>query len=512
MRPLEPSPEQLAALAGYDPDQLLRDLDKLDAESSLRNYMKLGWSILEPGRRYVPNWHIDCLSDHLTAVSRGEITRIMFNLPPGGMKSLTTDAFWPSWEWGPDGHPELRYVSASYNLDLTVRDNRRTRQLIQSDWYQALWGNRFQLVGDQNAKTRFDNDRMGFKIATSVGGLGTGERGDRFIIDDPHNIKDGESEAKRKEVLLWFSEVVPTRMSDPERSAIIVIMQRVNELDVAGLILEKELGYVVVNLPMEFEPDRRCFVEVTGWSDPRTEENELLWPDRMTRAVVERDKKAMGEYAVAAQFQQRPAPRGGGMFKRLWWRFYQTGHANRPMDVATAQDSPAVTLPANLDWIVISVDAAFKATTTGSRVSILAIAGVGPYRYVLANRTAPMTFSQTVAEIMAMRKQFPRCSRILVEDKANGPAIIETLSRDISGVIAVNPEGGKEARASAMQPAVESGHWVLPEGAAWLDDFITEFGMFPNGKHNDQVDSASQASIYMTQGASVSRMLGLAKL
>lgn len=503
------SDADLEALASCDPDQLLRDLDRLDSEAKLSAFIELAWPILEPGRPYVPNWHIDCITEHLEAVSAGEITRIMFNLPPGGMKSLTTDAFWPAWEWGPLNRPDLRYVSASYNLDLTVRDNRRTRTLIQSPWYRALWGSRFHLVGDQNAKTRFDNNHMGFKIATSVGGLGTGERGDRFIIDDPHNIKDGESDAKRNEACLWFREVVPTRMSDPLRSAIVVIMQRVHEADIAGEILSKELGYVVVCLPMEFEPERRCFVEVTGWSDPRESEGDLLWPARMTREIVERDKRAMGEYAVAGQFQQRPAPRGGGMFRRTWWRFFQTGHANRPLDCDL--ETPAVPLPA-LDWTVISVDATFKSTAHGSRVGLLVIGGHGPFRYVLDNRTRPMTFGQTVDQILALVKLYPRATRVLIEDKANGPAIVDTLRNKIAGVIAVNPQGGKEARASAMQPSVQSGHWLLPEGASWLDDFITEFALFPSSAKNDQVDAATQAAIFMTHGSHVTRALSLSKL
>lgn len=502
----------LRMIAGMDMDQIMRDLDQADCEHTLRNFIQLGWPLLEPGRKYVPNWHIDCICDHLEAVTKGQINRIMFNLPPGGMKSLATDAFWPAWEWGPKNMAALRYVSASYNLDLTVRDNRRTRSLITSPWYRLLWGDRFSLVGDQNAKTRFDNDHMGFKIATSVGGLGTGERGDRFICDDPHNIKDGESTAKRNEARLWFQEVVPTRMSDPERSAIIIIMQRVHEADIAGLILEKDLGYVVICMPMEFEPERKCIVEVTGWEDPRTAEGELLWPQRMTRAIVERDKKVMGEYAVAGQFQQRPAPRGGGMFKRTWWRFFKTGATNRPNDCLSEEEAPAENLPSSFDWTVMSVDAAFKSTTTGSRVGMVIVAGRGPFRYVLANRTAPMTFGKTIEEIQRLMAEFPKCSRVLIEDKANGPAIVDTLRQKFSGIIPVNPEGGKEARASAMQPSVESGHWLLPEGAAWLDDFVTEFGMFPASAKNDQVDATSQAAIYMTQGVAVARLLGLSKV
>lgn len=496
------------ALAEADPDMILRTLDYLDSNDSLRAFAELVWPVIEPGRSFRPGWHIDCICEHLEAVSKGQITRLKINVPPGCMKSLTTNALWPAWEWGPFQKPSLRYVSASYSLDLTVRDNRRTRNIIQSPWYQALWGNSFHLTSDQNAKTRFDNNHMGFKIATSVGGLGTGERGDRFIIDDPHNIKDGESDAKRNETILWFQEVVPTRMSDPMTSAIILIMQRAHEMDVSGYIDANDLGYVNVMLPMEFEPERKCFVEVTGWADPRTEENELLWPSHMPREVVERDKKVMREYAVAGQFQQRPAPRGGGMFQRTWWRFYETGHPFRPENCT---DARAVPLPSTFDIVLLSIDAAFKAVATGSHVGLLAIGTKGPYRYLLDNRTKPMTFSQTCDEIRELLRKFPLCSRVLIEDKANGPAIIETLSKEFSGIIAVNPKGGKVARASALQPAVESGHWLLPEGASWADRFITQFAMFPSSAKNDEVDAASQASTYLTQGHHASRMLALAK-
>lgn len=491
-----------------DPQAVLNELDRLDSEASLRDFCELAWPILEPGRQFMPGWHIDAICEHLEAVSRGDIIRLNINIPPGCMKSLLVDALWPAWEWGPRGRPDLRYVSASYSQDLTIRNNRRMRAIIGSPWYQAKWGHLFKIAGDQNAKTRFDNDHMGFKIATSVGGLGTGERGDRFIIDDGNNIKDTESVAVRGATNMWFLEVVPTRVNDPTHSAFVNIQQRTHEGDISGTIMERELGYVNLILPMEFEPERKCFVEVTGWSDPRTEENELLWPNRMTRAVVERDKQALGEYAVAGQFQQRPAPRGGGMFKRLWWNFYETGHPSRPFEVT---DRPAVPLP-KMDWIVISVDAAFKSTTTGSRVGMLAIGGKGALRFVLDNYTRPMTFGETCSAIIAMLKAHPTCSRVLVEDKANGPAIIDTLRNQVSGIMPVAPEGGKESRAQAIQPSVTAGQVYLPEGAPWVDDFITEFATFPSSAKDDQVDALSQALIFMTQGADVYRATQLGKL
>ena len=324
---------------------LLSKLDKFESEESLRNFIELAWEILEPGREFSPGWHIDAICEHLEAISHGEILRLLINIPPGCMKSLTTQVFFPAWEWGPQRRPSLRYVSASYSHDLTIRDNRKCRNLIQSKWYQDKWGDIFQMTSDQNAKIRYDNDKSGFRVATSVDGLGTGERGDRFIIDDPHNVKDGESDRKRHNAELWFTETVPTRMNEPEQSAVILIMQRVHELDVSGIAVSRELGYVHLMLPMEFEPDRRCSTSI-GFVDPREDENELLWPNRMTRPTIERDKKAMGSYATAGQFQQRPTPRGGGLFKRKDFQYVdeaprQVGKRVRVWDLAASTNPRA---------------------------------------------------------------------------------------------------------------------------------------------------------------------------
>lgn len=501
----------LNALAAMDPDAILEELDKLDSEHQLRRFIKLAWPVLEPKRKFQGGWHIDAICDALTAVTMGHIKRLLMCVPPGAMKSLTTDVFWPAWEWGPQDLPAMRYVSASYSQDITVRDNRRTRTLITSEWYRRLWGDRFILVSDQNAKTRFDNDKTGFKIATSVGGMGTGERGDRFIIDDAHNVKDGESDAKRGEAVLYMMETVPTRVNDPTDSAIVVIGQQVHDQDVPNEIIRRDIGYTTVILPMEFEPDRKCIVYMDGFEfeDPRTTEGELLWPARMTREVVERDKKAMGPYAVAGQFQQRPAPRGGGLFKRVWWRFFKT---ERPLRPPECNELDAITIPSGFDWMVMSVDATFAKTSTGSRVGLLVIAGKGADRFILENRTRPMTFTETCDEIVLLKKAYPHISRVLIERKANGEAIIDSLHSKVPGLIGINPEGGKEARAAAIEPQVRSGNVYLPEGAIWLEDFITEFALFPSSAKDDQVDALSQALNFMSQSTDLTRVLGLGRM
>ena len=237
------------------------------------------------------------------------------------MKSLMTNVFWPAWEWGPRNMPHLRYVCASHSMNLATRDSTKMRRLIVSDWYQSLWGDRVVLTGDQNAKTKFENTSTGFREAVAAGGI-TGARGDRVIIDDPLSVEDASSDAVRESRKEWFLEAVPTRLNNPDRSAIIVIMQRLHEEDTSGLIIDKELGYDHIMLPMRFEPNR-SMPTLLGVEDRRTEAGELLFPERFPEDVVERDERVMGPYAAAGQLQQNPEPRGGGIIKREWWQKWE---------------------------------------------------------------------------------------------------------------------------------------------------------------------------------------------
>lgn len=519
-------------LAAANPEITLRVLDKLDAEDSLIHFVKVMWHCLEPGRQFVHGRAIEAICEHLEAVSNGEIRKLLINVPPGCMKSLSTDVFYPAWEWGPRNHPHLRFISASYSKDLTLRDNRRCRQLIADPLYQEYWGDRFTIASDQDAKGRFENDKRGWKFATSVGGQVVGERGDVFIIDDPHNIKNAESTAIREATLQWFSEVVPSRVNDPDNATFIIIMQRVHERDVSGLILEKELGYEHLCLPMEYESDHphpgRSSIGFVDW---RTVDGQLLWPERYPmRAVVELKEQLRswgGEYAEVGQLQQRPTPRGGGAFKKSHWQFFATeytafGAAHRP---AGCTNALAVSLPPDFDFTYASVDAAFKDGAKGSRVSIQVISQKGPFTYVRHVVTKHMTFKETcdhIAEfgtngssnaiIGGVLHEYPEISKVLIEDKANGPAIINTLRQKLTSIIGLNPEGGKESRASAMQPRIESGHIMLPDGAPWLEDYIAEFASFPVGAHDDQVDALSQYIIYITDDNDAMRALAMSRL
>ena len=179
---------------------------------SLATFIRRAWAVLEPGQPYVHGWHVDAMAEHLEAVTAGQITRLLVNIPPGTMKSMMTSVFWPAWEWGPKGLAHLRFIGASHEEGLATRDNLRMRRLVQSEWFQTLWP--LTLTGDQNQKTYFENDATGWRQSCPVSSM-TGRRGDRVAWDDPHSVEDAHSLAKLEGANRVFRETLPTRLNNP---------------------------------------------------------------------------------------------------------------------------------------------------------------------------------------------------------------------------------------------------------------------------------------------------------
>ena len=290
---------------------------KVECEEDLGSFIRFMWKVVEPSTELCWGWPVDLICDILTSITDGHSNRDIINVCPGFMKSFCVNVFWPAWEW--IHWPHLRYLSFSYASSLTERDNGRFSALINSDLYRALWGQSFLLTKDNSIKV--ENNKTGWKIASSVGGTGTGERANRIVIDDANNIKDVESRVTRDEINRWYMEVLPSRVIDPNESVFINIQQRSNEDDVSGLILSRDMGYEHICLPMEFDPERKCYTSI-GWEDWRQTEGELLWPEVYDQAVVDRLKsdKEMSSYSYAGQYQQSPSPRGGGIIKASDWR------------------------------------------------------------------------------------------------------------------------------------------------------------------------------------------------
>ncbi|HXG70581.1 MAG TPA: hypothetical protein VNJ04_08225, partial [Gemmatimonadaceae bacterium] len=306
------------------------------AERSLRAFVEHAWPVLEPTTPFLDNWHIDLICEHLEAITAGQTTKLLVNLPPRYMKSLLVSVLWPVWEWV--AHPSRRWIFTSYSETLSLKHSLDRRTLIQSDWFQSRWGHIVQLALDQNLKGEFHNTARGVMVATSTGGSITGKGGNRIVIDDPHNPLQAESEAQRETAISYFRQTLSTRLDDKKRDATVVVMQCLHERDLSALC--EDLGFETVRLPAEAEVQTTIVFPVSGRTFVR-ETGDVLWTARESHLELAAQKRVLGSEAYAGQYQQRPVPAGGLIFQRNWFNFYDE-------------------LPPELDDVTQSWDMAFK--------------------------------------------------------------------------------------------------------------------------------------------------------
>lgn len=592
--------------------RLLADFDL--QQLKLIDFVKDMWHIVEPGNPFVDGWHIHAICDHLEAQTRGEIKKLLINMPPRHMKSLLVSVFWPCWEWVKS--PEVKWIFASYGQVLSTRDSLKCRRLITHPYFIKKYGHRFRLTSDQSTKTRFDNNRMGYRIATSVGGIGTGEGGDRIVCltgdtkikleygvltlkeivenkvkgkvlsfskrinkpeyqpilnwfdsgeavvwitlnissgatlnctpehpifnlsrggyifakdckatdavmgsdgrqyvidkienryirehfynievavnnnyfangilthncDDPHNVLEAESEAVRESTIIWWDETMGSRGNNPKTVTRTINMQRVHSLDLAGHVLKKG-GYEHLCLPAEYE--KKIYSTSIGFTDPRIKEGELLWPERFGEPEITQLKADLGTYATAGQLQQRPAPREGGIVKAGWFQYFRITHNHLQQII-----NPLFT------FILQSWDTAFEEGETND-YSVCTTWGFNQNGAYLLDCWKDKPDFPTLTRRAIMLANEYRPNKIIVEKKASGHSLIQTLKKDTQlPVVAVNCKGDKQSRLSAVSAFIESGRVWLPEDAQWCSDFVDEICMFPNAPHDDQVDSMSHA-------------------
>ncbi len=442
---------------------------------SMAYFVKRAW------RHVIPddlqwNWHLDAICEHLEAVQRGEITRLLVNVPPGSSKSTLIGIMYPSWLWGPCGDPGHRYIGAAHEQGLAVRDNRIMRELVKSDWYQRLWPT--QIKGDQNEKLYFENDKRGFRQACAVKSM-TGRRGHTIAWDDPLSPEKAHSEAGRQEAIRVLSETVPTRLNDPVRSAIIVVMQRLHEADPSGYILSNEMDYEHLCIPMEYEPTCTKATSI-GWVDPRKQAGELMFSDRFPQSVIERDKRDMGSYAWAGQMQQRPSPAGGGIFRDDWWQYLDQPPAieYRVIYADTAQKTKEQN-----DYSVLQC---WGRTHEGQAVLLDMIRG---------KWEAPELLERTRAFWAKHKALTPRAPlrSLKVEDKSSGTGLVQTARREGIPIVPIPRHNDKVSRAHDAAPYVESGNVILLRKCPHLSDFLAEASAFPNGAHDDTLDPMMDA-------------------
>lgn len=462
--------------------------ESLRLSADLSAYMGEAWHLLEPKALYIPNWHIDAISEHLAAVSSGEIQNLLMTFPPRCMKSLSM-VFWQTWTW--TKRPEVRWFCTSYDQELSTRDSLKCRWIIRSRWYQDRWGHVYQLSGDQNLKERFENDRRGYRIASSIGASGTGEGGDVIVFDDPHNVMHGESDARRELAVRYWRESMSTR-GNTKAAARVVIQQRVHQRDVAGDILETEGdNYVHLMLPMRFDPARRC-VTVLGFIDPRKEEGELMWPDRFDEKAVQIMERRLGPYGTAGQLQQSPVARSGGQFEAKWFGIVPSVPRGLPMvgwvrywDKAGTEGAGAYTvgLLAGLgkDGVTYIKDVVRGQWAAGDR-----------------ERMIKITCSQDASDLSRIpgeEDRFVVLNVVEQEPGSGGKDAAEATIRNLAGYRceAERPTGDKFERADPLAGAAKLGDVKLVRGE-WNDAFLDEMqAAGPGAAYLDQMDAASGA-------------------
>jgi predicted phage terminase large subunit-like protein len=418
------------------------------------------------------SWHLDLIATRLEDVLTGTRRRLIINIPPRYGKSLLASVAFPAFILGRD--PTAEVVCVSYAQDLADKMAGDSRRLMNSGWYQNVFQTRLA-----NARSRLAELRTpegGSRLATSVEGMLTGRGGNIIIIDDPLKPAEAASETQRKAVNNWFDYTVTTRSNDKERGAIVIIMQRLNEDDLVGH-LQEHGQWEVLALPAIAEIDERHEYRSLGRDRIKVrQEGEALHPERESLARIAEAREAMGSYAFAAQYQQRPAPAGGGIVRAEWFGRYE--HDDKPAFLK----------------IIQSWDTASKITEISS-YSVCTTWGVTRDKriFLLDVFRGRLEYPDLKRKVVELAVRF-NPAQVLVEDTAAGIQLVQELKRDgLHQITRVKVEGGKEMRMRAQTPTIENGHVWLPKQAPWLSDYLHELTIFPNGRHADQVDSTSQA-------------------
>jgi predicted phage terminase large subunit-like protein len=426
---------------------------------------------LNPQAELALNWHLEVIAAKLTAVREGKIRRLIINLPPRHLKSLMASIAYPAWCLGHD--PSAQILCVSYAQDLADKLARDCRSIMLSQWYRQIFPTR--LAAHRQAVQEFLTTCQGYRLATSNGGVLTGRGADIILIDDPLKPEEALSDARRQATNEWYDHTLYSRQNDKRHGAIVVIMQRLHEDDLVGHVLGQE-EWEVVRFPAIAEADEVHDIE-TIWR-PRSftrRQGDALHPEREPLDTLDRIRRTLGEYNFAGQYQQTPAPLGGGMVKAEWFKRYAPN--NRPE---------------SFERIFQSWDTANKATEL-SDFSVCTTWGVrGKDLFLLNVLRKRLEYPALKRAVREQHSQFD-ANVVLIEDKASGTQLIQELIADgFHRVKRYKPECDKIMRLHAQTATIENGFVHLPEAAPWLAEYLHEMTVFPKGKHDDQVDSTAQ--------------------
>lgn len=450
-------------------DRMLTTLLRKD----LSSFIQKSFQIVSPGDRYRHNWHVDAIAYELERCLKGEINRLIITLPPRNLKSIAVSVAFPAFILG--HRPKARIIGVSYAQDLSQKHARDTRAVMRSRFYRRAFP-LTRLDPKKSAEAEFMTTKKGVRLATSIGGTLTGRGGDFIIIDDAHKPDESLSDVKRQSVIEWYRSTLTSRLNDKDKGVIIVVQQRVHEEDLAGYLLEQG-GWVHLNLPAIAEENQSIqlgpnLVRIRA-------EGSALHPEREPLDTLAQLKRDMGSYAFAAQYQQQPAPAGGGLIKTAWFGEY---------DVAPTMTSG--------DLIVQSWDTASKSGELNDYSVCTTWLKRDGCLYLLHVYRKRLEFPELLRAVKSLYREW-NAGELVIEDKGSGTSLIQQLRKDGIYPREVKPEADKVTRMVGETAIMEAGKVFLPKQAAWKDDYLSELSRFPNGRHDDQVDSTSQALGYI---------------
>lgn len=483
-------------LAPSDVRAIQLERERRRIKKGLHVFQKEAWHVVEPGREFVDGWHLEAIAEHLEACLKGQIKQLVINMPPRHMKSISVAVMMLAYDW--IDNPWRQYLFASYAGSLSKRDSNKTRRLLSSPWYQRHFGGDFTLLGDTIG--RFDNDKSGYRIATSIGAATTGEGGDILVQDDPHNAVEAQSDTMRLGALDWRDQAWSTRHNDPKTGVDLLVMQRLHEMDMTGHVLA-EGGWEHLCLPARY--DGRKIVTCIGWVDPRDTHGEPLWPERFGEDELKKLEKKLGVYGTSGQLQQRPAPAAGGIInvdKILLW--------------PAAKPLPEFTI------VIQSYDTAIE---EGEMNDDTACVTGGVFMYKGRYRLMILDFWAEQMQYPALRKRIKtdlkeniygekgsevKAQYALVENKGSGTQARQDLTHARIAIVPYNPGRlDKVARARLRSALIEDDLIYFLESSrdkgepvTWVRPLKKNLANFPLVEHDDPTDAFIQLVAHLADG------------
>ena len=433
---------------------------------------------LNPETPFLLAPHIEVIASTLEAVRRGEERRVIINIPPRSLKSHSATVSFAAWYLG--HFPAREVICVSYGQDLTEKFAFDCRQIMMSPWYRSLFGN--VLAKSNPAVKDYKTTKSGSRLAVSVGGPITGRGADLILIDDPQKPEETLSESARKAVNTWYDGTLLSRLNQKSKGAIVIIMQRLHQDDLVGHVLEQE-GWKILSFPAIAEEEethvidspygRRLFVRKPG---------DLLHPARDSKADLDKVLRTSGSYIFSSQYQQNPIPVGGNIIKTEWLQYYD---------------------PADIEYGLYSYTQSWDTASKTAEVNDYSVCTTWAVKdskyYLLDVFRKKLEYPDLLRAVQTQAEKYPN-STIVIEDKSSGTQLIQELQRlGMYYVKEYKPPNGsdKQVRLRLQSARFESGRVLLPRSALWLEAYIKEITGFPGHKHDDQVDSTTQALDYM---------------